>query len=438
MTEDTVTRGNPKRPHKRTPARTAPTGTRSEPPPATSGQAEQPQVDPRVGRARPEPLPPPVLADVLDQVAALLRRHVAFPSTAARDAVALWAAHTHVYDRFDSTPRLCLVSAEKQSGKTRSLELLELLVPRAVHVANITVAALFRLVEAEKPTFLLDEADRYFGRKSADQHEDLIALVNAGHRSGATVPRVVGDGASMSVRKFPVFAPAAIAGIGELPDTITDRSVFVRMRRRAPDEQVEPFRRRTHEPAGRLLHDHLAAWALADDRQEALGAVIPDLPAGLVDRPADVWEPLIVIADAAGRDWPARARASAVALNQLRADHEPSFGVRLLDDLRAVFRTADKLPTAVLLERLNSIEEAPWADMGNGRGLDPRRLADHLREFGVASRDLRTATGTLKGYTHSDLDDAWRRYLPPDTSQGRDIRDAATPQVTDPDPAAPP
>ncbi len=383
-------------------------------------------------------MPPPVLADVLDQVAALLARHVAFPSTAARDAVALWAAHCHVFDRFDSTPRLCLVSAEKQSGKTRTLELLELLVPRAVHVANITVAALFRLVEAEKPTFLLDEADRYFGRKSADQHEDLIALVNAGHRAGATVPRVTGDGASMAVRKFPVFAPAAIAGIGELPDTITDRSVFVRMRRRAPDEQVEPFRRRTHEPAGRLLHDKLAAWALADDKQQALGAAIPDLPAGLVDRPADVWEPLIVIADAAGATWPARARAAAVVLNQLRADHEPSTGVRLLADLRQVFGTADKLPTAVVLERLNAIEEAPWGALAAGRGLDPRGLADRLREYGVTSRNLRLASGVAKGYTHSDLADAWRRYLPPPPLDESYIRYAATPQVTDPEPEVPP
>jgi len=417
-----------------------------DPPPATTARpttvpaAGERRDGQQGGRPQPAPVPPPVLADVLDQVAALLARHVAFPSTAARDAVALWAAHCHVFDRFDSTPRLCLVSAEKQSGKTRTMELLELLVPRAVHVANITVAALFRLVEAEKPTFLLDEADRYFGPRSADKHEDLIALVNAGHRAGATVPRVTGDGASMTVRKFPVFAPAAIAGIGELPDTITDRSVFVRMRRRAPDEHVQPFRRRIHEPAGRLLHDKLAAWAHADDKQQHLGAVIPDLPAGLVDRPADVWEPLIVIADTAGATWPARARAAAVVLNQLRADHEPSAGVRLLADLRHVFGTADKLPTAIVLERLNAIEEAPWGALAGGRGLDARGLAKLLREYGVEPRDHRFPDGTSrgKGYTHSDLTDAWRRYLPPPPSDSRDIRDAATPQVTGPKPVAPP
>ncbi len=106
---------------------------------------------------------------------------------------------------------------------------------------------------------------------------------------------------------IPVFAPAAIAGIGELPDTITDRSVVIRMRRRASHESVEPFRRRKHEPAGRRLHDALAAWARADNRQARLGQTEPELPAGLVDRPADVWEPLITIADAAGSSWPARA-----------------------------------------------------------------------------------------------------------------------------------
>ena len=393
-----------------------------EPPRALPSVARRPVDDeaetapsngPGVRRAGQDaPLPGPPLAQTLDQVAGLLARHVAFPSPAARDAVALWAAHTHVFDRFDSTPGLCVVSAEKQSGKTRTLELPELLVPRATHVASISTAAIFRLVELEHPVFLLDEADRYFGRKTAEQHEDLIALVNAGHRAGATVPRCVGEGSKMTVRKFGVFAPAAIAGIGELPDTITDRSVFIRMRRRAAHEHVEPFRRRKHEPVGRALHDRLAAWALADDHQAALGLAEPDLPAGLVDRPADVWEPLIAIADHAGDTWPLRARAAAVELNQLRADHEPSQGVRLLADVRAVFGAADKLPTATLLDRLHHLDEAPWASYAGGRPLDARRLADQLREYGVQSKVIRVGDLTPRGYTRADLDDAWTRYLP--------------------------
>jgi hypothetical protein len=98
-------------------------------------------------------------ADLLDQVTAMLARYVAFPSPAALVAVTLWTAHAHAVTAFESTPRLALLSAEKGSGKTRTLEVLELLVPRPMHAVSATAAALFRAVEAQQPTLLFDEAD---------------------------------------------------------------------------------------------------------------------------------------------------------------------------------------------------------------------------------------------------------------------------------------
>ena len=72
----------------------------------------------------------PAGGDLLHAIAAFLGKYVAFPSQEATDAVALWTAHTHALDAFESTPRLALLSPEKQSGKTRTLEVLELLCPK--------------------------------------------------------------------------------------------------------------------------------------------------------------------------------------------------------------------------------------------------------------------------------------------------------------------
>ena len=47
-----------------------------------------------------------------------------------------------------------------------------------------------------------------------------------------------------TVERIPTFAMAALAGIGAMPDTIEDRAVVIRMRRRAPGESVAPFRHR--------------------------------------------------------------------------------------------------------------------------------------------------------------------------------------------------
>jgi hypothetical protein len=180
-----------------------------------------------------------------------------------------------------------VLSAEKGSGKTRTLEVLELLVPRPMHAVSATAAALFRAVEASQPTLLFDEADTYFGPMAKGDTEELRALVNAGHRKGAVAYRCFGDPSKMEVRAYPAFCAVALAGIGDLPPTILDRAVLVRMRRRAPDEHVEPFRRRKAAKDADDLRDGLATWTEA--YRDQLADAEPEMPPGLVDRPADVW-----------------------------------------------------------------------------------------------------------------------------------------------------
>jgi uncharacterized protein DUF3631 len=346
---------------------------------------------------------------LLDQVAAELARYVAFPSPEARDAVALWAAHAHAATAFESTPRLALLSPEKGSGKTRTLEVLDLLVPEPMHAVNATAAAIFRAVEAHQPTLLFDEADTVFGPLARGEHEELRGLVNAGHRKGAVAYRCVGDPANMEVKAFPAFCAVAIAGIGDLPDTILDRAVLVRMRRRGPGEQVEPFRRRKAAPRLRELHEALAAWTWTHHDQ--LAQAEPEMPPGLVDRPADVWEALLAIADLAGGDWPTRARKAAVKLNKERGEADPSLGVALLRDVRAVWDGREGMPTEELLRRLAALEESPWGDL-RGKPLDARGLARRLRPFDVRPTNVRVGEEVRKGYLRADLHDAWTRYLP--------------------------
>ena len=52
---------------------------------------------------------------------------------------------------------------------------------------------------------------------------------------------------------------AALAGIGAMPDTITDRAVNITMRRRARGEKVAQFRSRRDGPILTALRDRLAA-----------------------------------------------------------------------------------------------------------------------------------------------------------------------------------
>jgi hypothetical protein len=284
---------------------------------------------------------------------------------------------------------------------------------------NARAAALFRSVSdpAGRPTILFDEIDTVFGPKAGD-NEELRGFLNAGHRRSGVTYRCIGDGGNQTVQEFPSYTAVAVAGLGSLPDTILTRSVIIRMRRRARNEKIEPFRARVHEQQGNALRERLAAWA-----EQIRGRVMdawPEMPDGVTDRPADVWEPLLAIADAVGGEWPRRAREACVTLvKAAQANDKGSLGVRLLTDLRDhVMVGVDRLPTVAVLDRLNALDDAPWADL-HGKPLDSRRLSRMLGEYvtadgePIASRNIRTAGGVLKGYYSIDLYDAWQRYCPP-------------------------
>ena len=343
----------------------------------------------------------------LDHVHAFIGRFVSYPSPEAQTAHALWIAHAHMMEHWDSTPRLAFLSPEPGSGKSRALEVTALLVPRPVETVNATPAYLFRKVAdpAGLPTLLYDEIDTVFGPKAKD-NEDVRGMLNAGHRKGAFAGRCVVRGKTIETEELPAYCAVALAGLGNLPDTITTRSVIVAMRRRAPDEVVEPFRDRTQRTEAAPILNALADWAVAISHID-----FPDMPHGITDRDADVWEALIAVADLAGGNWPARARAAAIALVAASKAKPPSLGLRLLADIRAAFSAADQMATTGLLEALNAMEDAPWGDL-KGKALESRGLARMLSRYDVKPCKLRTGTTTANGYRRADLHDAWQRYLP--------------------------
>ena len=144
----------------------------------------------------PRPLPADGDGDgLLDEVHKFLCGYVIFPSAAAAVTATLWAAHTHLVSEFESTPRLALLSPEKQCGKSRVLELLELLCAGAETLSDATPAYLYRRIGAGPVTILLDEADAIWKRgKSDETAEALRSIVNARHRRSATVGRVEMNG----------------------------------------------------------------------------------------------------------------------------------------------------------------------------------------------------------------------------------------------------
>lgn len=346
-------------------------------------------------------------APLLTALHRTITRHVVVEEPAAV-AVALWVLLTYAATFVSILPMLLLSSATKRSGKTTLLEVLGALVCRALSVSNITGPALFRAIGKFKPTLLLDEVDTFL---SHDQNGDLTGMINSGHtRATAQVIRCVGDAQEPTV--FSTWCPKVLAGIGNPRDTIVDRSIRITMARKASGDTVSSIRRDQIRQVCAPLRQQARRWV--DDIGAQLRTVEPTMPAGLHDRAADNWRPLLALADLAGGDWPSRARAAAVALARADGDDEP-LGVQLLSDLRDLFTDMQvaRVPSKTALEKLVALEDRPWATWGkHDKPMTGHALARLLQPFGIRPGIYRDGATVRKGYLTEDFTEAWRRYVP--------------------------
>jgi hypothetical protein len=355
---------------------------------------------------------------LLRDVAKFVQRFVYFPTRGQETAVALWVLHTHAIDAAQVTPYLAILAPGKRMGKTRLLEVMKPLVLRPELVMSPSDAAMYSDDPKALPTLLLDEVDAIFGPK-AREHETLRGLLNAGFERGAVVPRVVVAGSNRYKVYLPVFYPKALAGIdrpgGTLPDTVMDRSIPIRLKRKKRGEaEAERFRRQKKDEA-KELRQRIEAWATAN--VDKLKDAEPDLPDVLNDRAQDGWEPLLAIADLAGEFWATRARKVAVLLHT--GDQEQTEGELLLHHVHEIFDhlEVDALSSYQLLSALCDRDDGPWAARWAkqvekaetiGPGYDLNRL---LKPYGIGSKKISLNDQVIRGYKRAWFEDAWSRYL---------------------------
>jgi len=360
----------------------------------------------------------------LDQIVAdlyrILNRYVVFPSHYQPIVIALWIVHTWLLDAFDYTPYLSVFAAAKRSGKSRVLEVLNLLCRNPRLTSGGSSAALIRTVnEANPPTILLDEIDAVYAKKNDGEGESTRQFLNAGFRRGAKFLRCAGQGAAIEAKEFPAFCAKAFAGIGRcLPDTVLDRSIPIELQRQSREQRAERFRERDARATVESVRAELEALSKDSALIQDLRSARPMLPEQLNDRAQDITEPLLAIADVAKSAWSGIARKALVQL--CTQEEDADVNVKLLASIRAIFdqQASDKLTTKQIIEELIAMENGPWASMFEevlrlGRlQTAASRLARMLNDFKIRPRTIRMGNQTPKGFHRSDFEDVWRRYLP--------------------------
>src|SRR5262249_8584192 len=305
-----------------------------------------------------EPWPEEVDGDaLLDALRREFSRYVALPPH-ADVALALYVAHTYVFQHFDITPYLAITSPTRRCGKTVLMTLLYWLCCRGKKSDSMSKAAIYRSVEGEKPTLVLDEVSWVL-----DLRDERQGILCGGFERNGFVEICEGEGANITPRRFSTYCPKVFGLIGKLTGTLMDRSIELAMRRKLPTDQVQRLRRKD-KPEFAELRRRALRWA--NDNGSALEGAPAAIDDRLNDRALDFGEPMYAIADVAGGEWPRRAREAAHALSA--EDKEIALGIELLRDIKTHFGASslDYVFTKNLIERLVADPEKPWAEDSRG------------------------------------------------------------------------
>jgi Protein of unknown function (DUF3631) len=346
---------------------------------------------------------------VMDEGRHQLTRFVRFRDEHQAVAVTLWVAHTYAFSRFRATPYLHVLSPVKGCGKTTLLRVIKCLSHKPWFVSDITPAVLYRRIEDQKPTLLLDEVDATFGQQG-EKSEALRGLLDNGFEYDGIASRCEVNGkGGITTRDFSVFCPKAFGSKGlAVPETILDRSITISLWRDRPPEEFELETGKELEPVADRLSEAMSTLDLSGRPATTLSG-----------RQKDCWRPLLTIADAVGGPWPDQTRTAAAAL-QPKEVAEPSDHELLLAHVRDAFEEdgTGRISSRALLGSLTDRDDGPWAtwwgrDVRNGELRGPGyKLSRMLQDFGITPEVMKINGTAQRGYRRDWFIEAWDHFLP--------------------------
>ncbi len=369
-------------------------------------------------------------SELLEEIRAKITAHVVLPKWGA-EATTLWVPHTFAFRYRDITTYLGIESPEHRCGKSTLVTVLSKMTHRAVVSSNVSTPSLYRVVAQIQPTLFIDEADTFLvgneelrGILNSSYHKEtgfvlrafnlpLPSQADGDGEAAALEARRAGPGGvsagsvyNRGILRFSCWCPKLIARIGALPTTLADRCIVLRLQRKTAAEPCERLRKfdpgEVKRKCLRFVLDHAAEIAAAE----------PEIPRELNDRAADIWEPLLVIADLAGGSWPERARNAAIAIGAASTESNPL--AVLLFDAYLLFMMAkvERMFSYELVQQLNGYAGRPWKELRGGKPIDERWLARQFSPYGIRPRMMRINGAQARGYCREDIQDVVRRYVP--------------------------
>src|SRR5437588_2584669 len=368
-------------------------------------QGYQPLVQPaETVAAAPQTVdgPLPQAPEIMDKLTAFMRRFLVC-SQDQLTVLALWVLHTWCYKAFHVTPCLNVYSSERRTGKTTCLHLLRCLCPDDWYAAAPTPVATIQKTLLRQLVVLLDDRHLTFSSSGRRQVVNFLAC-------GLVNDALYSHYSYRTVSNYNVFSPRALAGQGPLPSALADRSIPICLRPAKPSS-VKRIRFAQHEPDYHQLLQWLQGWV--NENFNVLSAVHPessrDELAQLNTHQQNHLEPLLMLADLLGGQWPEQAHSALGRLFRDSGNDKTNQAIQLLYDIREAFRGSvnpERLSTSYLIQFLCELKNRSWAEWNEGKPLNGRTLALLLERFPIFPDKQRTGElGSVRGYARD-------RFLP--------------------------
>lgn len=352
---------------------------------------------------------------VVERIEAVVKKYVLAVDAGQYFAIALYVLNSYIWEHMDTCPYMVITAATKRSGKSRlGVDVLPLLVRNPSNIVGVTAPTLFRLLKSSQPTIIVDEAETF----SSEATGLMRAFMNSGYRRGSTVPRT---GADDTVEQWPVYGPKVFILIGDVNDTLKDRSIIVRLRRATSAAEIGRFffadaQRETEQLRAEIM-------AVMNENRDAIITTYQtqDALSFLNDRDADIWAPLFAIArtftpsridelEAVAVDMATEKTAPArkYSADEMREAEEKAQGqeyaVRLMTDMVTAAGATGVLFTRDAIAKLKALPTGPWRKY-RGTGLTDEFLAQLLAPFGIKPKviQLRKEKTVARGYRVDDL-----------------------------------
>jgi hypothetical protein len=356
--------------------------------------------------------------NIVAKIEDYIKSYLSFEVPEVTLPLALWTIGTHCFRFFDSFAYVVITSKTKRAGKTRLSEIISFAASQPMNFSSMTPSTLFRVINPDPkkyyppsdpfipPTIIFDEAESL----SSEAAGTMRSVLNAGYRKGQSVPRTIGQ----QVIQFQVYCPKVFILIGDVYDTLRDRSIIIDMKR---GDSPKRFLYDEAQREGAVLRAEIKASLQAPAPDEIDSAYHNQRAQFLSDRDEEIWLPLFAICKTFAPNRLRELQRIAVDLSAMKTadkkayknldlfeskSEQNEYAERAAIDLLAVINGEKAISTAEAVAKLRDLDLSPWRTYRGG-GIDQHLLSDLLAGIGIPSVNVRFGKSVLKGYRKLDV-----------------------------------